>query len=609
MKVVKKLIAVILAVIFSFSSFAILAFAESIENEETESSADFLSSITKMISHYDNSYTVSSGGTKESCRVIVKTYDNNPLEDDCGALEKIEGWKCYHFLQYVNSDLAYEALDFYQEQGYVEYAEMDTYITVSSSDTLTSVEADTSTDEHLSWGTSAVKLDVLNDYIESNNLIKNNEEIVVAVFDTGLNQDNVIFDNQDRFIQGYNLFEDNLNTDDYGVGHGTHVTGIIYENTLSNVKIQPFRVNEKHSQDDDVAASIIGSAIMEAVDKGADLINISMCWGKEPSLYIENAIDYAYSKNVPIIVAAGNDLYGPGYNADSISYPALNEKVITVAGVDEDFEPMQLKKCGVCSTNYGTCVDIAAPGCKIVSATNSSLEPIAEGCGTSQAAPFVSSAVAMIKSVYPDLSCKVIEDLITTSTNDDIEDWDTYKYGEGVLDCSKIFPRETTSAPSISLSAEGDISITCSSSDVQIYYTTDGTEPIVGVSDLYTSPFNARNISTIKAVAYQKGDLPSKCVSFSLRTEKTVEIYYKCSESFDNLKIPSNSKIKYCCSDENEIASVDFDGRKVNANSVGETKITMYLNDNRKIILNVKVKYNFFQWLIIVFGFGFLWYI
>lgn len=609
MKVVKKLIAVILAVIFSFSSFSNLAFAENIENEQTESSDDFLLSITKMVSHYDNSFSVSSGGTKESCRVIVKTYDNNPLENDCGALEKIEGWKCYHFLQYVNPDLAYEALEFYQEQEYVEYAEMDTYITVSSGDTLTSVDVDTNTDEHLSWGASAVKLDVLNDYIESNNLIKSNEEIVVAVFDTGLNQDNVIFDDQDRFKQGYNLFEDNQDTKDYGEGHGTHVTGIIYKNTLSNVKIQPYKVNEKHEQDDDVAASIIGSAIMTAVDKKIDLINISMCWGEEPSDYIENAIDYAYTNNVPIIVAAGNDLYGPGLNADNFSYPALNEKVITVAGVDEEFKPMQLKKCGVCSTNYGTCIDIAAPGCKIVSGTNSLLEPTAEGCGTSQAAPFVSAAVAMIKSVYPDLPCKVIEDIITTSTNEDIEDWDTYKYGEGVLDCSKIFPRETTSAPSISLSSDGDISISRSSSDVQIYYTTDGTDPIVGVSNLYTSPFNARNISTVKAVAYQKGSFPSKCVSFSLRTEKSVDIYYKCSASFDDLKIPPNSKIKYFRSDETEIASVDFDSRKIHANSEGETKITICLNDNRKIIVNVKVEYNFFQWLIIILGFGFLWYI
>lgn len=606
MKVVKKITAVFLSVLFIFLTFSIMGFADTTEAEESIPT-DFISAVSKMISHYDSSFGASSGGVSETCRIIVKTQTSKPLSDDQGALDKVEGWNCIHILQYPDSTTANSALEFYLTQDYVVYAEMDTYFEVSSSPSSEVSTLSESTEENVSWGTSAVKLDVLNDYIENNNLIKSDEEIVVAVFDTGLTENHHMFD-VDRFYPGYNLFDYNTDTSDpYGFGHGTHITGIIYENTLPNVKFRPYRANEKFSQTFQTAYSIIGTALMTAVDNGDDLINISMWWSDSPSQYIEDAIDYAYDNNVPIIVAAGNDEYGTGYNADEVCYPALNEKVITVAAVDSDFEPVQLSKCGNISSNYGTCVDVAAPGCMIKSASNNIYQKV-YACGTSMAAPYVSAAVAMIKSVYPDLSCSVIADIITSSVV--VPDgWDSDKYGEGILDCSLIFPLESISKPTIKMNSDGNIEIVSTASNAKIYYTTDDKDPIIGVSNEYVAPISTKGISTVKAVAYCEGSIPSEIATYSLRTIISEDMYYKCSLSFDTLKIPPNSEIISCYSSDNEVAEVNLRDRKIIATGEGDAKITIYLKNNRRWIVNVNVEYNFFQWLIIVFLGGFLWYI
>lgn len=589
-----------------FSSAFVLAFAadEITETEsETIASENFFLSLSDMIVEYDlNSFDSSVvSGKAPTNRLVVKTVTNDALTDTQGAKAVLEGWNSIHILQYSNETEANEALEYYQAQDYVIYAEMDVYYSCSSG-TMTGESFEyTATEENLSWGTSVVNLDYFNNLVVESGRVSENDEVVVAVFDTGLLETHAIFDDKDRIRKGYNVFEGNGDTSDEGdtslesIGHGTHVSGIIYENTLPNVKIRPYRVNLEHGQDSyDTAMTILGTAIYTAVDIGDDLINVSMKWGAYGNSYITEAIEYAYDNNVPLIAAAGNY----SINA-STTYPANIENVITVSAVDETFTPADF-------SNYGSCVDIAAPGVKIASACKNPYI-ILEASGTSMAAPFVSAAVATLKLIYPDISSKKITDILKTSVYTP-SGWST-KYGAGVLNCESFMSIGKTSTPQIRFNSEGKITITSPSPNATIYYTIDGSEPIVGVSDIYSSPFSTSGVISVRAIAYEAENFQSNEATLPIKWSVNEEVYYKETVTFDELKVPQNAKIISVYSSDEDVVTVNKTEREIYATGTGEAKVYIYLENNRKMTIFITSEYHIFQWFIILFLWGYFWYI
>lgn len=589
-----------------FSSAFVLAFAadEITETEsETIASENFFLSLSDMIVEYDlNSFDSSVvSGKAPTNRLVVKTVTNDALTDTQGAKAVLEGWNSIHILQYSNETEANDALEYYQAQDYVIYAEMDVYYSCSSG-TMTGESFEyTATEENLSWGTSVVNLDYFNNLVVESGRVSENDEVVVAVFDTGLLETHAIFDDKDRIRKGYNVFEGNGDTSDEGdtslesIGHGTHVSGIIYENTLPNVKIRPYRVNLEHGQDSyDIAMTILGTAIYTAVDIGDDLINVSMKWGAYGNSYITEAIEYAYDNNVPLIAAAGNY----SINA-STTYPANIENVITVSAVDETFTPADF-------SNYGSCVDIAAPGVKIASACKNPYI-ILEASGTSMAAPFVSAAVATLKLIYPDISSKKITDILKTSVYTP-SGWNT-KYGAGVLNCESFMSIGKTSTPQIRFNSEGNITITSPSPNAIIYYTTDGSEPIVGVSDVYSSPFSTSGVVSVRAIAYEAENFQSDEATLPIKWSVYEEVYYKETVTFDELKVPQNAKIISVYSSDEDVVTVNKTEREIYATGTGEAKVYIYLENNRKMTIFITSEYHIFQWFITLFLWGYFWYI
>lgn len=606
MRICKKLVSLILSALFMFSSAFVLAFAadEITETEsETIASENFFLSLSDMIVEYDlNSFDSSVvSGKAPTNRLVVKTVTNDALTDTQGAKAVLEGWNSIHILQYSNETEANDALEYYQAQDYVIYAEMDVYYSCSSG-TMTGESFEyTATEENLSWGTSAVNLDYLNNLVVESGRVSEDDEVVVAVFDTGLLESHAIFDDKDRICKGYNVFEGNSDTSDEGdtslesIGHGTHVSGIIYENTLPNVKIRPYRVNLEHGQDSyDTAMTILGTAIYTAVDIGDDLINVSMKWGAYGNSYITEAIEYAYDNNVPLIAAAGNY----SINA-STTYPANIENVITVSAVDETFTPADF-------SNYGSCVDIAAPGVKIASACKNPYI-ILEASGTSMAAPFVSAAVATLKLIYPDISSKKITDILKTSVYTP-SGWKT-KYGAGVLNCESFMSIGKTPTPQIRFNSEGKIAITSPSPNATIYYTTDGSEPIVGVSDVYSSPFSTSGVVSVRAIAYEAENFQSDEATLPIRWSVYEEVYYKETVTFDELKVPKNAKIISVYSSDENVVTVNKTEREIYATGTGEATVYIYLENNRRMTVFITSEYHIFQWFIILFLWGYFWYI
>ncbi|MCR5206983.1 MAG: S8 family serine peptidase [Eubacterium sp.] len=231
-------------------------------------------------------------------------------------------------------------------------------------------------------GARLINSDRYKEYLKSKS---KNERIVVAVLDTGVDTEHDVFFR--RCIKGYNAYKNNSNISDSN-GHGTHVAGIIADNTPENVKIMPVKVLTGLGAGSDTAIKL---GIEYAVKHGADVINLSLGGScTEKGCPIKKAIRKAVEKGVTVIVAAGNDAADTKYTC-----PACMSETVTVASTNEygskisDF------------SNFGDSVDLAAPGENIESAylgkTNAQLS------GTSMATPFASAAAALLLTNNPSL--------------------------------------------------------------------------------------------------------------------------------------------------------------------------------------------------------------
>ncbi|PLX46932.1 MAG: peptidase S8 [Desulfobulbaceae bacterium] len=239
-------------------------------------------------------------------------------------------------------------------------------------------------------------------------MTKGSSRVTVAVLDTGVDlnhgelrhayrpgRDFVnIIDGADRFLGDF-LGYDSEPADRY-VGHGTHVAGIIAgrgrampQGVAPSCRILPVRVlGAMRRGDNTVGAGLIDNinvGLKWAIDAGADIINMSL-GVRSPGggLPYKELIDYARDKNVTIVAASGNN------GSEDLYYPGAYPYVITVGALSRD----QYQVAPF--STYGNQVDIVAPGSEIYSSflDNS----YAFSSGTSQAAPFVAGAVALLKS-------------------------------------------------------------------------------------------------------------------------------------------------------------------------------------------------------------------
>ncbi len=215
-------------------------------------------------------------------------------------------------------------------------------------------------------------------------------------------------------------------------GHGTHCAGNIaakgnngigISGVAPNAQIMALRfISDKGSGSTSAAIK----AIRYGVDNGAKILNNS--WGsvgEDPKEATENkalqeAIQYAESKGVLFIVAAGNGINGKGYDNDTSKAPAYPasyaiSNIISVAAIDSQ------NQLGTFS-NYGAkTVHIGAPGVKIFSTVvgaKYSDQPIpflATWDGTSMAAPHVSGAAALYWAQYPNKTMAEVKEAIIKS--------------------------------------------------------------------------------------------------------------------------------------------------------------------------------------------------
>jgi subtilisin family serine protease len=148
----------------------------------------------------------------------------------------------------------------------------------------------------------------------------------------------------------------------------------------------------------------LAQAILDCIDAGARVLNISAALA-QPSMKnertLEEALDQAARRGVIVIVAAGNQ--GTLGSTAITCHPW----VIPVVGYDLQGRPMNHSNLGSSIGRRG----LGAPGDRITS-LGAEGEPVTFG-GTSVAAPFVTGAIALLWSEFPNASATAIKLAIT----------------------------------------------------------------------------------------------------------------------------------------------------------------------------------------------------
>lgn len=180
------------------------------------------------------------------------------------------------------------------------------------------------------------------------------------------------------------------------VGHGTHVAGIVAgrglkmdEGVAPDCGLMAVRVLATMRDGERlVGAGLvdnINTGIKYAVDRGADVINVSLgirhTGGGLPH---QDVIRYALAHGVTVVAASGNDGTAERY------YPGALSGVLAVGATDDQGQVTGF-------TSWGARIAVLAPGTRIYSSF--AQRGYAHASGTSQAAPFVAGLVGLMKSL------------------------------------------------------------------------------------------------------------------------------------------------------------------------------------------------------------------
>ena len=230
--------------------------------------------------------------------------------------------------------------------------------------------------------------------------------VVVAVVDTGVNASHP--DMVGKVLAGgYDFVANDTDPTDEN-GHGTAVAGTIAPASNNSVgvagvawgnPILPIRVLDANGSGN---YSAICNGIIYAADHGAKVINLSF-GGTASSLALQNAINYAWSKQCVIVAAAGNS----GNNVPF--YPAACTNVISVSATNSaDARPTW--------SNFGSYVDVSAPGLDVL--TLYGADQYAVWSGTSFSSPVTAGVVALMASANSNLTNAQLADLLIKNCDD-----------------------------------------------------------------------------------------------------------------------------------------------------------------------------------------------
>jgi hypothetical protein len=228
-----------------------------------------------------------------------------------------------------------------------------------------------------------------------------------------------------------------------GRGHGTTVAGVLVaarDNGLGitgvapGARLVPLRAfgADGIGDDDDIAAALVYAAEM-----GLDVVNLSFGDVFESPLMHE-AIRYAVARGTVVVASAGN------LGGDGPHYPSDYPEVISTAWFNAE-------GTGIASRGtFGLGIDLGAPGSQVYTTLMpgpAAADPDAVAAlygrrsGSSMAAPMVTAAAALLRSLDPTLTPAAVRSILTASARDvDEPGWD-HRTAAGVLDVATALLR------------------------------------------------------------------------------------------------------------------------------------------------------------------------
>jgi subtilisin family serine protease len=191
-------------------------------------------------------------------------------------------------------------------------------------------------------------------------------------------------------------------------GHGTHVAGTVGGSTYGVAKSAYLRGVR--------VLDCSGSGSTSGVIAGVDWVRqnhiapavANMSLGGGASSALDNAVNNLSNAGVTIAVAAGNS------NANACNYsPSRAVNAITTGSTTSTDARSSF-------SNFGTCLDIFAPGSSILSAWYTSNTATATLSGTSMASPHVAGVAALYKQANPSASATTIRNAIVNNATTNV---------------------------------------------------------------------------------------------------------------------------------------------------------------------------------------------
>ncbi len=399
----KKYNMFILSVLFLFAFgtiFSVKVSATTVVNTTSEDA--FQNAAKKMFQQYDNEESAGISSVNDSDdeyelkRLIVQSENGGSINlENIDAVKAVKSEDGLYFIQFEDEEKASEAAEILASQSNVDYVQPDSIITiddeVSSSSYKVSTSASSSSTYGIwSWGVDYMGIDSFAEQVKS---CVGSNTIKIAVVDTGIYKHPKF---SSHIISGINYIESESGTNDLN-GHGTHVTGIIYDCLRGlNVKIMPVKILDQTGTG---SVGEMGLGIRYAADKGCKVINLSVnIKGDDHDDYLHASVEYAVEKNCVVVNSSGNAgktvKYGcPADVSDAIVVGAINNK-----GSLASF------------SNKGNTVDVVAPGVGIYSTYLQSGFTTLDG--TSMAAPHITGLATLIRLAYPSYSAAKVESVI-----------------------------------------------------------------------------------------------------------------------------------------------------------------------------------------------------
>ncbi|MFY1688993.1 S8 family peptidase [Plantactinospora sp. WMMB782] len=231
-------------------------------------------------------------------------------------------------------------------------------------------------------------------------------DVNAYVIDTGIRFSHNDFGG--RAVTGFDAIDGGAADDCHG--HGTHVAGTLGGGSYGVAKAARIHgVRVLNCAGEGTTAQVVAG--MDWVTANAvrpAVANMSL--GGSADSAIDTAVNNSINAGITYVVAAGNgNALGVRQNACNYS-PARVSNAITVGATSST-------DAAASFSNFGTCVDILAPGVSITSAWSTSNTATNTISGTSMASPHVAGAAAMVLSANPTWSPQQVRDyLVTNST-------------------------------------------------------------------------------------------------------------------------------------------------------------------------------------------------